>query len=558
MDFLNKAFAQANDLFKSMTPGSRISAALLLALVTIGLGWLFTQQVAGPDAYLMGGRAFTADELPAMESAFGKAGLNGHLVEGSRIRIPSAQQGDYMAALADAGALPAYYGDYMDQAIANTGPFVPRHAQEASLKHAREQETALMLRKMQGIQEAAVITADEKKSGFKQDRKVTATVSLKPIGNRPLDPDRVPGIQQAVSGAFAGLEPKNVTVMDLNSGATYGGAAGGGLAGAVDNPYFTAQKYYTEFYVDLVRGALKHIPGVTVTAAVELSPELRRSEEKHKVDPKTVALSVEEDTITDNSETGTPAGQPGVAGQGSTQAANTGAKISAGNKASHSEKEVTKKREQNVTSQDHSMVELAGLIPKRVTISVGVPSSYLVKLWNEKNPTPAGQQPQLPTQAALDQVQVDVTQNLRSHLSILVPNVDPAVDPRPLVDVLSFPDIALPDLPAEPLTDRAMSWLATSWSTLGMFGLALVSLLVLRSMVRSAPAAAEKVDLGIDIPNPEAATADAASAEGAPGGARFKRRLGTGPSMREELADMVREDPDMAASILRGWIGNAS
>ena len=38
---------------------------------------------------------------------------------------------------------------------------------------------------------------------------------------------------------------------------------------------------------------------------------------------------------------------------------------------------------------------------------------------------------------------------------------------------------------------------------------------------------------------------------------RFKRRLGTGPSLRDELVDMVREDPDAAASILRGWIGNA-
>jgi flagellar biosynthesis/type III secretory pathway M-ring protein FliF/YscJ len=34
--------------------------------------------------------------------------------------------------------------------------------------------------------------------------------------------------------------------------------------------------------------------------------------------------------------------------------------------------------------------------------------------------------------------------------------------------------------------------------------------------------------------------------------------LGTGTSLREELIDIVREDPDAAANILRGWIGQTS
>ena len=39
---------------------------------------------------------------------------------------------------------------------------------------------------------------------------------------------------------------------------------------------------------------------------------------------------------------------------------------------------------------------------------------------------------------------------------------------------------------------------------------------------------------------------------------RFAKRLASGPSLKDELAEMVREDPDAAASILRTWIGNAS
>ena len=33
---------------------------------------------------------------------------------------------------------------------------------------------------------------------------------------------------------------------------------------------------------------------------------------------------------------------------------------------------------------------------------------------------------------------------------------------------------------------------------------------------------------------------------------------GSGPSLRDELSDLVKEDPDAAANILRTWIGQVS
>ena len=45
MDFLNKAFAQLSDLFRSMTPAARITAGLLLAVVVVSLVYLFRYQV---------------------------------------------------------------------------------------------------------------------------------------------------------------------------------------------------------------------------------------------------------------------------------------------------------------------------------------------------------------------------------------------------------------------------------------------------------------------------------------------------------------------------------
>ena len=95
MDVLNKAMAQINDLFRSMTPAARIMSGLLLAVVVISLAYLFNHQIAGGDAVLLGGQPFTAAEMSAMEAAFGKAGLNGYSVVGSRIHVPAGQKSAY-------------------------------------------------------------------------------------------------------------------------------------------------------------------------------------------------------------------------------------------------------------------------------------------------------------------------------------------------------------------------------------------------------------------------------------------------------------------------------
>ena len=95
MDFLNKAFAQFNDLFRSMSPGGRITAGLLLVVAVVSVGYLFQSQVGGGDDYLFGGESIPTPTLQKMEEAFGKAGLNGFTIEGSRVKVPRAQRAAY-------------------------------------------------------------------------------------------------------------------------------------------------------------------------------------------------------------------------------------------------------------------------------------------------------------------------------------------------------------------------------------------------------------------------------------------------------------------------------
>ena len=55
MDFLNKTLSQVTELFKSMTPGARMtSGMLLLVMIVISLIYLFAIQGSTANMYLFG------------------------------------------------------------------------------------------------------------------------------------------------------------------------------------------------------------------------------------------------------------------------------------------------------------------------------------------------------------------------------------------------------------------------------------------------------------------------------------------------------------------------
>ncbi|MCH8924115.1 MAG: hypothetical protein IIA67_13325 [Planctomycetes bacterium] len=92
-----------------------------------------------------------------------------------------------------------------------------------------------------------------------------------------------------------------------------------------------------------------------------------------------------------------------------------------------------------------------------------------------------------------------------------------------------------------------------------MTGLAFFSLFMLRSMVRSgggeAPAPApNRRDRDRDRDDDD----EGEMSEEAVKASKLKRFGESGPSLREELSDLVQEDPDAAAKILRGWIGSGA
>lgn len=568
MDFLNKLLAQLNDLFKSLSPGARMTAGLLLAAVVVSIGYLFNAQSSGADAFLLNGQSFTADELSAMEGAFGKAGLSDYTVDGSRVRITKSRQAAYLGALADGGALPAGFGDHLAQAANSPGPFTSRAQQEEMMKVAKQRELAAIIRTMNGVENAVVHYDMQKRSGLNQTQNATASVSVKPRGNLQLNETQVPMIRSLVASAIAGLSPENVTVIDIN-GRAYSAKQGGLGGSALDDPYLSMTKAYKDLIELNIRDALAYVPGVTVTANVELDREMLKKIIENRVDPKTVPLKVETQENSMSSTSAAGGGRVGLA----QQQPNAPASLPSGGGGNSTEDTRSTTNQLNTASTTNTETQMAGLTPKRVSLAIGVPSDYFLKVWEAQNPATDGQEPKKPDATALAAVEAAETKRIKDHVVQLVPATsDPTnpVDPATLVTVTAFSHVAAPEAAGPSFMERSLDWLAQSWSTVALVGLALFALLMLKSFVAAVPTVAEpqvlSATIGDDEPaageaKPAAAGATAAEgkdAAGKPKQRTLQRRLGNGPSLREELIDMVREDPEAAANILRSWIGNAT
>ncbi len=557
MDFLNKAISQVADLFRSMTPGARITAGLLLGLLVVSLVWLVGQKGSGPDDYLLGGQQFSSGEVNAMEQAFGKAGLDGYTLEGNRIRVPRGQRAAFMGAIADAGALPSDFGAALRKTLAEGGPFITTREREERLKVALQEELALWIRSMPGIEKAAVAYDVKKTGGLKNETLATASVSVKAVGNIPLDESRVRGIGHMVASAISELKPENVVVTDLVSGQSHR-LSGDGVGG--DNSLFELRKKYEEDFSRLVKNALGYVPGAQIAINVELDTEARRQVKTLEFDKVNSATVHSEETTQDESrDTAGPGGVPG-ARSNTSASANTGQTVSTtpGNSSTLAKSSAS----QTIAPGGmQSTSEHLGLQPKRVTASISVPKSYFVRLWRERNGIDESQKVDENQVAAIETARI---QEMRQLIAGLLPVSDPQ-DPMKPGTIMAFDDFPPAELPEPSVATGVLAWLGSYWSTLGMVFLGMFALLMLRSTVRGAAASVAEPDtstaLPATIPFPTASEPDKEEAakdkEAKKPAARILKRREPGVSLKDELTELIREDPDGAAAILRSWIGSA-
>lgn len=557
MDFLNHASGQLRELMLSMTPAARVTALLLLGVIGVSLGYLVQHQTAGSDYYLFNGEFLPGSVVDHAEIAIAQAGLKGFERVGNRIKVPSSRKGEFLAAVADGGALPPSFHKIVEDAL-DVSPFASGDTRREKLKAAKEQRLSMLVSDMAGIEQAYVIFDIREARGLASKGQATATVSVRPAAGESLDARQVKMIQKAVAGGIADLMPEQVVVTNSGDGSSFGG--GGEVTDAsFENEYYRTKLAFEKNTQSKIEYLLRDVPGSRVQVVAELENTLEQTSQT--MTPEAEPADLHTSTVTENDETSEVdnGGRPGLTAQGPSR-----------NNTDESTVTIKNKRTVDTTESDkfvgtkQEFTRLAALVPRNVRATVIVPRNYLLSVWREQE-LEQGNDPSEPLPndigTQLDALEEPVRVKLSNAIVKLLPK-ELAKYNLSNVEITYLTSLT-PDVVEGPTTAmQALGWASKNFNTMTMAVVALVSLMMLRSMVKSIPAAEPAVaiagaTLALDTVEGSPGQAAGEAGESEEGGQRPRLKLKKGDSLKDDLVEIVREDPDAAAAILRSWIGNA-
>jgi flagellar M-ring protein FliF len=288
-----------------------------------------------------------------------------------------------------------------------------------------------------------------------------------------------------------------------------------------------------------------------VAATVELTKEIESTQETRNLNDKnrgTISSSEKTKTSTTDGAGGS-GGPPGLEAQSVTpnrpSRVTVGGSVARGKSSSDKTSDTVQQFE---LGHDIKRIRLAGLIPQSVSVAVAVPSTYFEDVWRGEKQKSESAQPPKPV-PLVEQIEEREKTKLAEAVASAIPQPADKTEVKPRVTVTSFPFVPPPEPELPPVTEKTLGWLGQNWTTLALVGLVVFSLVMLRSMVRSVPPPQAAPEA---LAKPQEARPEA-PAEAAP---RIARREPATQSLRDELTSMVREDPETAASVIRGWIGS--
>lgn len=555
MDFLNRGMKQVTDLFQTMTPAARLTTGLLLAVLVVSLVYLFRQDVEGGGEYLFGAQTLSDAELAMMEGAFADAGLEKGRRDGNRIRVPKGETSKYLAALSAADAMPENSRTAFDQMFKDSSVMDSRQVLDRRERLASEQSLERMIRNLSGVHSATVRIQEVDKGGVPRRKVRTAVATVKAVGAKHLDRDLINTIRDIVAGT-SGAEREDVTVADSNANLSYRGSGENGMPLADEDPYATRLRMYENNTKRSIENMLTMYPGALVEVRAELGRDMINRVDSYTYEAQPVTVKESSSTKSETSTNAARGGAPGAAANG---LGNTPQQVgSLANNENTTEE--THEQTEAVPSAVQTTIQKWGFVPERVTASIRIPRSLFRTIWLAENPPAEGEAPVEPDKSALDEIEVRELQAIKDVVIALLPPPPPGDDTHPLVTVMPYTSTPIEAPPEPSLAAGAGSWFASNWQTIALFGAAIFSVFFLRGMIQSnqpaPPAAAEAGTRSLSLAHhkPDEEDDDELDLANSLKG-RFQN---PGRSLRDELTELVHEDPDAAANVLANWIGDAA
>ncbi|MHC4099602.1 MAG: hypothetical protein ACYSW1_01785 [Planctomycetota bacterium] len=480
-----------------------------------------------------------------------------------RLMVPAEQRFAILAQLTDHEVIT---GDQInfDSLIEQSSPFLTREQNRKRWRVATMNVLSALVGKFRGIQRATVVLDRSEKIGFGSSHEPpTASVTVIPSGDG-LTQGQVEAIAHLVAGAQPGLKASDVQVIDAKNGRAHQPRSEDRL---VSGEYLEVKRAQEKHTKATIADALSYIPGLHI--AVNAMMDTRRVEQRTDSfeDPKVGPLSSSRRTIDSSSQSA--GSEPGIQ-------PNTGVALpSGGGQGTKLSDERSGETTRPVFPRDAKHITDPKGYALKINATIGVPRSYFVAKFRQDRNDPET----MPEDNELEPI-------VTAEIARLTSDVEPLIDTSALKDavrgtvkVSMIPDIG----PA--VATMASEFPSTvggggggggvggggGWGVgpitgdlvklIGLTGLALLSLAMMFLMVRRAgvttelPTAEDIVGVPPTLPTDESeivgeAIESAPILEGVEVDDAALRRQ----QMKGQISEMVRQNPDSVANLLRRWI----
>jgi len=465
-----------------------------------------------------------------------------YTVTGGKIMVKRQERDRLIARLQMDRALPSDMSESWRKLVLEADMWLPQEDRQHRWQMAKEQRLAQIIQYMEGVQSAQVIinTGSKRLLSDGPSSDPSASVSIQTQASGKPSKALINAVADLVSSAVDRLSRDRVSI--VVNGTSF-------RAAGEDSPFsgdvLEARQEHERYIGQKVQRVLG-IGNALVEVFVELDTETVQTEKKEFSGEQPI---LRERKSTDSSEQKNLSGEPGVR-------PNTGGAVAsieqAGESSSKVEQETEYSTDRNVTHTiKHS---IPGTI-RSIRATVNIPYSYYVDLWMQQTG-----KTETPKDADLAPIIASQEASIRKKVLPVINATDPS-----FVEVSHYYDKIVPR--SEPvLASSGGGFTNMNFSqygkTAGLVVLAFSSMLMVLMMLRKASGnvsipGIEKVLAPEPPPELDSEAAPIGEASGTEGflqGIELDEDTLRSRKMSEQVATMVKEDPNTAASLVKQWI----
>lgn len=543
MEFVRKLFVQVQEHLGTLGVRDKLLFTLLLAVMVATFVWV-VQSTATPELVPLLDQDMPAGEIVTIENQLERRNVT-YRVEGNRILVRRQERDRLLAELELANALPNDTREGWQKLILESDWTVSAQDRQHRQRLALELRLAQVLRQMPNVRAATVIINTGSPRSFIEgpsgDPTASVHLTMRSGVNKP-SKKLILAVARMVAGAVDRLTSDHVNI--VVGGASYRVPD---EDSAFSSDMLDTYRNWERHYVDKIVRTLG-IQNALVGVDVELETE-QILIKKEQYGPEVVS---EERTRESTSARGDKTGEPGVR-------PNTGNRIAAGGGSeetstdSETETKFDGKRDKTVQQRQNLPGEV-----KSVRATVNVPKSYLVGIFKTQTDTD-----EPPSAEDFENIFQEQRDRIRDKVLPLVRAKDPKQ-----VEVDWYYDEHTVSSAVAIAADKATASLPVMQyaKPAGLAVLALSSLMMVLMMMRKAAS-------GVGIPGPEdvaasetpppmleagsAPVGEAGQTDGVLHGVEVDEDTVRAKKMSEQVATLVKEDPDAAAALVKQWISQS-